>query len=641
VTTRGSTSAKAHESARTTSDNSIDTPAIYGDGRLMAADPLGGYWTVTWLGAITSYGGAPTFGSPALSGIRLTKPIIGMESTPDGRGYWLVASDGGIFTYGDATFFGSTGAIHLNQPVVGMAATPNGLGYWLVASDGGMFSFGDANFFGSTGAIHLNQPVVGMAATPDGQGYWLVASDGGIFSFGDANFFGSTGAIRLNKPVVGMAATPDGQGYWIIASDGGVFTYGDAQFYGSLGGGTENVLGMIIDPSTLGYTLVGADGSASVFPQLGATSGQPSATSKSDYTTEPAIPIVAPDDSQIADDCQPTTIPTATTDTSLTGLLANETGPGWVGGDATYSTALPNGTEAFDFSDTLIGTAQSNGVASLTGFIHNSELIGSPLGLDTDIIGTSNAPESLIADTTDPSDQWQVAATDVENGLQLVFVNEFSPGDPFDSFTGRSGIAVLALPADGDPTLSSIVPVPTDPDTQWGNALVQSGSYNYIYGNYGDVATGTFIAMKVARVPLGQSLDTSNWQYWNGSSWVSGEANAAPIATANQLTGVTPQSNGVGYVGVSTTPSVFAANVALSYACSPEGPWTAPVPVYKIPQIAEYPDEIAYIPTFHPELSVPSTLIISYNIDTTNGLADLQEDVHEYQPQFILLSVGP
>ena len=70
----------------------------------MAADPQGGYWTVSSAGSITSHGGAPTFGSPALSGLHLTQPIVGMASTTDGQGYWLVASDGGVFSYGDAKF---------------------------------------------------------------------------------------------------------------------------------------------------------------------------------------------------------------------------------------------------------------------------------------------------------------------------------------------------------------------------------------------------------------------------------------------------------------------------------------------------------------------------------------------------------
>jgi hypothetical protein len=234
--------------------------APYGGGRLMAADPSGGYWTVSGLGAVTSHGGAPAYGSAALSGLRLFRPIVGMAATPDGGGYWLVASDGGVFTFGDAPFYGSTGAIRLNQPIVGIAATPDGRGYWLVASDGGIFTYGDAPYYGSTGDLHLNQPVVAMAPTPDGGGYWLVASDGGIFTYGDAPYYGSTGTLRLNAPVVAMASTPDGQGYWLAASDGGIFTFGDANFQGSGGSG---VVGIIVSPSTGDYTLVQSDGTTS------------------------------------------------------------------------------------------------------------------------------------------------------------------------------------------------------------------------------------------------------------------------------------------------------------------------------------------------------------------------------------------
>jgi hypothetical protein len=257
-------------------------------GHMLAADPNGGYWTVNGAGAITSYGGAPSFGSPALSHIRLAQPIVGMASTTDGQGYWLVASDGGIFSFGDAQFHGSTGAIRLNQPIVGMAVTPGGGGYWLVASDGGIFSFGDAVFHGSTGAIHLNQPIVGMAATTDGQGYWLVASDGGIFGFGDAQFYGSTGAIHLDKPIVGMAATPDGGGYWLVASDGGIFGFGDAPFYGSLGGSGKTVIGIIVRPSTPGYTLVATDGTDTVLSPTGTTVTTPTPSSQGGSLTQGA-----------------------------------------------------------------------------------------------------------------------------------------------------------------------------------------------------------------------------------------------------------------------------------------------------------------------------------------------------------------
>jgi hypothetical protein len=89
----------------------------------------------------------------------------------------------------------------LSKPVVGIASTPSGGGYWLTASDGGIFAFGDARFFGSMGGQPLSKPVVGIASTPSGGGYWLTASDGGIFAFGDARFFGRVQYTAPQPPV--------------------------------------------------------------------------------------------------------------------------------------------------------------------------------------------------------------------------------------------------------------------------------------------------------------------------------------------------------------------------------------------------------------------------------------------------------
>jgi hypothetical protein len=517
-----------------------------------------------------------------------------------------------------------------------MAATPDGQGYWLVASDGGIFSYGDAQFYGSTGNIRLNQPIVGMAATPDGRGYWLVASDGGIFTYGDAQFYGSTGNIRLNQPIVGMAATPDGQGYWLVASDGGIFTYGDAQFSGSLGGGSQTVLGIIIRPPTPGYVLVTLSGGASVFPPS-ATAGAPSPPS-SGLTTAPDPPAI-PDATQ-GSDCQPAATPIATPDQTLDNVISSQSGPGWIGGDASYSTELPDGQEAFVFSDTLIGTALSSGSATITAFTHSSELVGTMPSISGNFGGTPASPQTLIPDTTNQGDEWQVAATYVENGSQLIFVNEFIPipGDIFDQYANVSGIAQLSLTAGGSPEYASVTLIPTDPNTQWGNAVMQTGGYNYIYGGSSDTTTGTFFGMKIARVAQGDTLNTSDWQYWDGAQWVSSEADATLVQTTNELTGVIPQQDEGGYEAVSIPESVFTdRSVMVSYACSPTGPWSAPVPIYTIPEINQYPDEIAYMPSFHPELSGPGNLIVSYSVDTTLGLSAMEQDIHEYQPEFLVL----
>ena len=234
-----------------------------------------GYRLTASDGGIFNFGNLPFCGSTG--SITLSKPVVGIASTPDGGGYWTVASDGGIFAFGDAHYYGSMGGRHLNEPIVGMAATPNGKGYWLVASDGGIFSFGNAAFHGSTGSMHLNEPIVGMAATANGDGYWLVASDGGIFSFGDAVFHGSTGKMVLAKPVVGMATDAQTGGYWLVASDGGIFSF-DSTYHGSMGRKPldKPIVGMEANADGSGYRLVASDGGMFCFnaPYYGSMGGK-------------------------------------------------------------------------------------------------------------------------------------------------------------------------------------------------------------------------------------------------------------------------------------------------------------------------------------------------------------------------------
>jgi hypothetical protein len=303
--------------------------------------------------------------------------------------------------------------------------------------------------------------------------------------------------------------------------------------------------------------------------------------------------------------------------------------------------ALPDGHEAFVFSDTVIGRARPNGLASITGLAHNSELVGTLAHLTSDYGGTFRSPRPLIPDSRGHRRQWQVASTYVENGEQLVFVNEFVPHiGPFERFTGRSAIAVLSLSPDGTPTLQSTTSLAGGSLDQWGNAVLHDASYTYVYGSVGGRTAGTFYGMKVARVPQGRSLHLRSWRYWNGSSWVAGEAHAVTIRTGNELTGVMTQKGRVGYEAVSIPGIRAGGTVDLSYSCSPQGPWSTPTPVYSIPQVRRLYDEIAYIPRFHPELSGNTGIVVSFNLDTLEGLSPLAKDIHAYQPQFLRIVNG-
>ncbi|HMC53250.1 MAG TPA: S8 family serine peptidase, partial [Acidimicrobiales bacterium] len=137
---------------------------VFGFGRVNLCKALGG------CGASLGGGTAAAPGASLPSGSTASPSPSSPGSTAGAApahptGYRMAASDGGIFSFGDAGFYGSTGALRLSKPIVGMASTPSGAGYWMVASDGGVFSFGDAVFYGSTGALALSEPIVVMAPT--------------------------------------------------------------------------------------------------------------------------------------------------------------------------------------------------------------------------------------------------------------------------------------------------------------------------------------------------------------------------------------------------------------------------------------------------------------------------------------------
>jgi len=170
------------------------------------------FWQVDGHGVVY---GAPSYGSTA--NLHLSKPIVGMASTPSGNGYWLVGADGGVFGFGDAAFHGSLAGLHLAAPIVGITTTQSGMGYWLDGSDGGVFTFGDAGFFGSTPGSQGLSVVGPVFPTPDQRGYWIATSSTGYPAraegFGDVlGCWGGSNALILpgNAPVVVDAAAVGG-----------------------------------------------------------------------------------------------------------------------------------------------------------------------------------------------------------------------------------------------------------------------------------------------------------------------------------------------------------------------------------------------------------------------------------------------
>lgn len=341
--------------------------------------------------------------------------------------------------------------------------------------------------------------------------------------------------------------------------------------------------------------------------------------------------------------CAPATLPKASINTALSQLFATQYGPGWIGGDSTYSARLPDGRMVFTFSDTLVGTAKEDGTASITGMPRNSLLVGPLDALVPVYPGTQEAPQSFIPAREEGKWFWAFG-TYVENDALLIFVNEFDAGNFFGRFTGKSGIAMIDIPEGKLPRFNRLILLPDAADTAWGRAVLEDGNYRYIYGMATKPGSDAFSGMKIARVPRGQGTQTELWHYWNGGEWQPNAQEAAVLPTTNELDGVMkmPAKLGKGYMAVSIPFGVFTDTVLqLSFACSPQGPWSAPATIYTLPEITgpqAYKNEIAYLPTVHPELGEAGRIIVSYNINTTDGFAAYKSNIHVYQPRFLTLS---
>lgn len=172
---------------------------------------------------------------------------------------------------------------------------------------------------------------------------------------------------------------------------------------------------------------------------------------------------------------------------------------------------------------------------------------------------------------------------------------------------------------------------------------VAAGQPRYVYAM--GTPAGRAGSAYLSRVPEGAVTDLKQYQYWNGSAWVSNQAQAAPIiGDSTKSTGILgplidlandPNFMGgrlAGFVGAKTGGNVSemsiqyneyldkyvvlygngSNNVILRTADTPEGPWSDPV---TIATSIQYPG--LYAPMIHP-LSGTGLLTDGTNPDVSN-----------------------
>lgn len=310
------------------------------------------------------------------------------------------------------------------------------------------------------------------------------------------------------------------------------------------------------------------------------------------------------------------------------------TGPGWIGGDSTYSVRLPDDRTLWLFSDSFIGEVSSSGrPAPGMAMVHNALVAESESGrLST---RTSAGPESFFPDPSDDSYYWVQDAV-VQGDELVVFLSlthQVSGQAGGQGFAWeRNAMARVSLP---DLKVTEIIdPGDASDRVAWGAGVMSTPTHTYVYGVEDLEATKH---LHLARVPAGNLTDRSRWEYRTQDGWSSDVTQSARLTdgVANELS-VTRYRDG--YLMISSdTAAPFSPKIQAWTACAPEGPWQDPQTIYETPE-SGVGQHFTYNAHGHPEISRDGELLISYNVNTFD-FGELQRDPTLYRPKFITLDL--
>lgn len=314
----------------------------------------------------------------------------------------------------------------------------------------------------------------------------------------------------------------------------------------------------------------------------------------------------------------------------------------WIGADSTYSVVLKDGSTAWLFSDTILGTVVDGAVDMDTmGFINNSFVLERDGVLTETITGGSAAePEGIFGPPAEDAWYWLGAGYVAPNGELHVGLNRYDRFGPglWDWAWSQSTIATV------DPKtwrVKDTTPVPAATDVQWTSWYDRFQGKTYMYGVDDQ---GALKQAHVARVPGHDVSRVDKWEYWNGTGWTRNAAQSAPIQdhVANEYS-VTEFRDG--YLMVTQDTSEAFSNKIVAYtSCSPTGPFVNQTELFRTPETGLWgsygdPNIITYNAHVHPQFSDDDELLISYNVNTLDN-EQVFDDVTIYRPRFWTVTVA-
>ena len=328
-------------------------------------------------------------------------------------------------------------------------------------------------------------------------------------------------------------------------------------------------------------------------------------------------------------------------------LFSNE--DGWTGADGAYSVALNEHTFAWFFGDTWIGQIKNGRHVNAT-LVNNSVAIQhgrSPAAAEIDFYfgrAGDGGPAAMVRPADGRGWFWVFDGVMTAEGLYLFLIQvQRTPGEAAFAFQ-VIGAWLGQVDNPKDPPSHWRVRQFKIPWTEfsvsrgilWGSAVIRVKNFLYIYGTTEDRQNAVPRKhMILARVPVSQLTDFSQWRFYRDGNWVS------DFKRASQLCENVPHEYSISYLPVLEQYAIVYSQDGLSkhilvrMAPEPQGPWGDPIQLYQCPE-ADWDDSIfCYAAKAHAILSeVGNTLVITY-IANSVDFNKMANDARLYRPRFL------
>jgi len=327
---------------------------------------------------------------------------------------------------------------------------------------------------------------------------------------------------------------------------------------------------------------------------------------------------------------------------------------GWTGGDGAYSVRLRENRLLWLFGDSWIGKIEN-------GRRQDARMVNNTIALQS--LGDRRAPLQFFwgRDGDRPAafvkpaepDRWYWPQSGAFAGDRLyilcALLRRRENGPPGFQFE-QVGHDLLRIGNSTDePAAWKVerIALPTgDGVPQFGSACLVDGEYLYVYGLFPkEQRKPLYTPLAATRISLVAiaKADVIGWEYWctgpTGGQWSPRPDELHPLFTdaAPEMT-VTRVRGMDGYVATYTIIGL-SRDIAVRHAPRPEGPWSAPLKVYRCPEVGE--KLYFYSAKAHPDLAERDRqLILTY----CRNVGDLGEHMRRpdvYVPQGVEVRLQP